>query len=326
VRFERPEYLIILFLLPILALLYFYSFHKTRKKLDNFCKPELLPDLIPSLNTRKTVIRHLLLLGSLGFLIVSLAGLGWKYHDKDAVSKGREAMIVLDVSPSMMAQDVVPSRFGRAKQEVINFIQKFQGNRLGAVIFSGRSRVLCPLTADRECLIGLIEEIGPDAIPVYGTALGPAIEKACAAFPSSNGDVKRALVVFSDGEDHEGGIERGIQIARRKKISIWVVGVGSTQGAPIPEMPAGQKYKYNAGRLVLSALNEVLLRDIALKTGGGYFKWDEIEIKRLWRKPVEEFAAFDGSRKGAGMEKMAPFQWLLLGGIMCLVWAIVRSE
>ena len=261
-----------LWLLPLTAVTFVIVNRKRHRALLRFAEPALLKRLMHEGSRIRRVMKALLSLLALGCMIFALAGPRWGSHYQEVTQKGVDIVIALDVSPSMLVEDVKPDRLERAKREISDFLKVVQGDRVGLVAFSGAAYTQCPLTLDYGALMMFLSILHPDHIPIPGTDLGAAIEGAVSAFdPKSETD--RVILLITDGEDNE---KRGLEAARsaaKKGIKIFVFGMGDPAGGPIPAAQGqGGFIKDDNGELILSKLDEAGLQEIAAVTGGDYVR------------------------------------------------------
>ena len=261
-----------LWLVPITALLFIVCNRQRTRAMERFAEPELLDRLTGDIRRGRRIIRSAFLLAALGLMLLALAGPRWGSHYQEVSQKGVDIMIVLDVSSSMLVSDVKPDRLERARREISDFIQVVQGDRVGLVAFSGAAFIQCPLTLDYGALSMFLNALRPDLIPVPGTDLGAAIERAISSFDKQS-ETDKVILLITDGEDNE---NKGLQAAReaaRDGIKIFVFGIGEPSGGPVPagEGKGGFK-KDKDGNLILSKLNEEGLSEIASITGGSYIR------------------------------------------------------
>jgi Ca-activated chloride channel homolog len=269
---SHPWILHFLWLLPLTAVTFVVVTRKRRQALARFAENPLLNRLTPQGSRGRRVVKAGFCLVALGCMLLALAGPRWGSHYQEVTQKGVDIVIALDVSPSMLVEDVKPDRLERAKREITDFLKVVQGDRVGLVAFSGAAYTQCPLTLDYGALMMFLNILHPDHIPVPGTDLGAAIKGAMAAFdPKSETD--KVILLITDGEDNE---ERGLEAARdaaRKGIKIFVFGMGDPAGGPIPASRGrGGFVKDKKGELVLSKLNEAGLQEMAALTGGEYVR------------------------------------------------------
>ena len=269
---SHPWILHFLWLLPLTAVTFVVVYRKRRQALARFAENQLLNRLTPEGSRGRRVIKAVFCLAALGCMLLALAGPRWGSHYQEVTQKGVDIVIALDVSPSMLVEDVKPDRLERAKREITDFLKVVQGDRVGLVAFSGAAYTQCPLTLDYGALMMFLNILHPDHIPVPGTDLGAAIQGAMKAFdPKSETD--KVILLITDGEDNE---KRGLEAARdaaRKGIKIFIFGMGDPAGGPIPASRGqGGFVKDDKGELVLSKLNEAGLQEMAAVTGGEYVR------------------------------------------------------
>ncbi|MDD5861852.1 MAG: VWA domain-containing protein [Prevotella sp.] len=271
-RFQDPIYLWVLLIIPVLMLIRFISGRQRRRKIRRFGDPDLVKALMPDVSRRRPWVKFALLLMVLALLILMLArpqmGAGVS-TDKRA---GIETIICMDVSNSMLCQDVEPSRLDKSKMLVENMVDRFNNDKIGLIVFAGEAYVQLPITADYVSAKMFLSEIEPGMIQTQGTDIGRAIDLATHSF-SQDDNVGRAIIVITDAEDHEGGAEEAAKAARKQGINVFILGVGSTKGAPIP-MGDGSYLKDRNGNTVMTALNEGEAQKIAAAGSGTYIHVD----------------------------------------------------
>lgn len=275
-RFESPIFLYLLILIPILFVIRLLNIRQRRKKLRKFGDPSLLKELMPDVSLFRSEVKFWLAMGALALLIVMLARpqMGTKIsHEK---RNGIETIITLDISNSMLAEDVVPSRLDKSKMLVENMVDHFTNDKIGLIVFAGDAFVQLPITSDYVSAKMFMQSIDPSLIATQGTDIAQAITMAMNSFTQDD-KVGRAIIVITDGEDHEGGSLEAAQAAKKKGMRVFVLGVGDTKGAPIPSGDGGYMTD-NAGQTVMSALNEDMCRQIAQAGGGAYIHVDNTNV------------------------------------------------
>lgn len=271
-RFEDSIYLWLLWLIPLLALVRFVMWRQRKGKLSKFGDPALLKDLMPDVSKYRPTVKFWLMNAALAVLIVMLARpqMGSKIsHEK---RNGIEAIICMDISNSMRAQDVVPSRLDKSKMLVENMVDHFTNDKIGLVVFAGDAFVQLPITSDYVSAKMFLQNIDPSLIQTQGTDIARAINVAMHSFTKQD-KVGRAIIVITDGEDHEGGALEAAKAAKKAGINVFILGIGSTKGSPIP-MGDGNYMKDNSGNTVMSALNEDMCKQIAQAGSGTYIHVD----------------------------------------------------
>ena len=293
-RFEDPIYLYLLVLIPLLALLRFFMVHQQKKRLRRFGDPELVRQLMPDVSRFRPLVKFCLLLAALALLIVTLARpqFGTKIsHEKRT---GIETIIAMDISNSMLAEDVTPSRLDRSKMMVENLVDHFTNDKIGLIVFAGDAFIQLPITSDYVSAKMFLSNIDPSMISVQGTDIAKAIDMASHSFTQQEG-IGKAIIVITDGEDHEGGALEAAKNAKEKGLRVYVLGVGSPQGAPIPTGD-GNYMKDQAGQTVMTWLNEEMCRQIAEAGGGAYIHVEnnssaqdqlDAELDKLAKKETE---------------------------------------
>lgn len=271
-RFEDPIYLWLLLIVPVLLLINLVSWRSRVRKLRAFGEPHLLQQLMPDVSKYRPTVKLCILLLAVSILVLMLARpqMGTKIsHEKRS---GIETIIALDISNSMMAEDVQPSRLAKSKLLVENLVDHFTNDRIGLVVFAGEAFVQLPITSDYVSAKMFLQNIDPSLIQLQGTDLARAIQLSASSFTQKD-KVGKAVIIITDGEDHEGGALEAAKEARKKGMNIFVLGVGSPKGAPIPDGQGGY-IKDNAGQTVMSVLNEDMCRQIAQAGKGTYIHVD----------------------------------------------------
>ena len=268
-RFEDPIYLWLLVLIPVLALIRFITYRNKKKKLRKFGDPKLLKELMPDVSRFRPSVKFWILLGALALLIIMLARpqMGTKISQEKRT--GIETIIALDISNSMLAEDIVPSRLDRSKMMVENLVDHFTNDKIGLIVFAGDAFVQLPITSDYVSAKMFLSSIDPSMMATQGTDIARAIDMATHSFTQEEG-IGKAIIVITDGEDHEGGALESAKAAKDAGMRVYVLGVGSTKGSPIPIPGTGDYMKDNTGNTVMSALNEDMCRQVAQAGGGAY--------------------------------------------------------
>ena len=268
-RFEDPIYLYLLLLIPLLAIIRFFTYRNKKKRLRRFGDPRLLKELMPDVSRWRPGVKFWMLEAALALLILMLARpqMGTKIsHEKRT---GIETIICVDISNSMRAEDVTPSRLDRAKMMVENLVDHFTDDKIGLIVFAGDAFVQLPITSDYVSAKMFLSNIDPSLMATQGTDIARAIGMATHSFTQEKG-IGKAIIVITDGEDHEGGAVEAAEEAKKAGMRVYMLGIGSKQGAPIP-IPGSSDYMMdNTGQTVMSALNEDMCKQIAAAGGGAY--------------------------------------------------------
>lgn len=328
-RFHNAFYLHLFWLIPILIIFFVFVFKWKTRALKRFGNLELLQKLTASTSRGRQILKVILILFSILFMILSLGRpqIGTKLEE--VKREGVDIIIALDVSLSMMAEDIKPSRLEKAKHEIDNFIDLLEGDRVGLIAFAGIPFVQCPLTLDYSAAKLFLDIMDVKLIPQPGTAVGDAILLAVKTFEQRERKHK-VLVLITDGEDHAGEPLKAAEVAEKQGVVIYTVGVGSVKGVPIPLYNkqgnnVGFK-KDRQGEVVTSKLDEITLEKIALQTNGKYYRatGGEDELKKIYADISKMEKKELASVKFSQYEDR--FQYILVFAIILLVAEIFIPE
>ncbi|MBP5458148.1 MAG: VWA domain-containing protein [Paludibacteraceae bacterium] len=273
-RFANPEYLYLLILIPILVLAFIYYRYRRASYLNRFGNRALLESLMPSVSLARPIAKISLFLVALAAVIVALAEPQIGAKKESVKRKGVEVMVALDISNSMMAEDVVPNRLERSKQILLKMIDNMNNDKLGVVVFAGDAFVQLPMTGDYKSAKLFISSISTSMISRQGTAIGKAIDMSSRSF-SDRENVGRSIIVITDGENHEDDAVSSAKNAVEQGIQVNVVGIGKPEGSLIPLSPGSNDYKKDrSGNPVVSKLNEQMGQNIAEAGNGIYVRAD----------------------------------------------------
>jgi len=269
VYLAQTQYLLLLLLIPLLFVAYAIQLRIRRKRIAKIGNPELVRQLMPTASTGKGWLKLSLFALAWFFFVIGLARpqLGARLREHE--SQGVEVMIALDVSNSMLAEDYSPNRLERSKLAISRLVDKLQGDRIGLVIFAGEAFVQLPITADYVSAKQFLKSITTESVPIQGTDLAGALMTAARSF-STQSERSRAIILITDGEDHEGEALDAAHTIAEQGIRIYCIGVGSPQGKPIPKN--GSLMKDENGEIVVTRLNEGILQEIAGIGGGKYVR------------------------------------------------------
>ncbi len=269
VNFAQAQYLILLLLLPLFFAAYAVMRHLRTRRLARLGDKALVSELMPSVSSSKGWIRLTLFSLAFFFFVIGLSRpqIGAKLKERNI--KGVEIMIALDVSNSMMAEDYSPNRLERAKLAISSLVDKLRDDRIGLVVFAGTSFVQLPVTTDYASAKMFLNSINTESVPVQGTALGEAITTCIRSF-STQSERSRAIIVITDGENHEDDPVAAARQAAEMGIKVFTIGVGSSEGKPIPYN--GELLKDKDGNIVVSRLDEKVLKEIAAVGKGAYVR------------------------------------------------------
>ncbi|MCD6233489.1 MAG: VWA domain-containing protein [Candidatus Marinimicrobia bacterium] len=278
IELTHPQALWLLLLIPFLMMIRSVDTSRWKRHRKVFFHSKTYPRIIHINPTRRKMIYFLEYTG-LALCIFALTGPGVGTEIREVQREGVDILVVLDLSQSMSAADVKPSRLERAKLEIVKMFSVLKGDRVGLVGFAGVAHLQCPLTLDHRAARMLLDVMDVNLLPVQGSAIADAITVATGAFPEKD-DKHKVLILISDGEDHEKQIEEAVKQAAGKGVIIYSVGVGTLEGAPIPVYKNGQLADYKrdkSGKVIITQLNEDALWQMAHATGGEYLRLTDVE-------------------------------------------------
>lgn len=274
-RFVNGQLTYLFLLLIGLSGLYLFSFNKKKALLGKYADQSLWPLLLSSLDQKKQNLKAFFILTALFLIIIALLRPQWGFHEEDISRRGVDIFIAVDVSKSMLTQDVLPSRLARAKLAIEDLVNQLKSDRIGLIAFSGSAFVQCPLTVDYDNFLESVDDLDVNLIPRGGTDIESAINEARRSFTSGSEGINKALIIITDGESHEGDAVAAAAKAVQENMTIHSIGVGTAEGDLIrvaDEQGTGGFLKNNAGDAVKSRLNEDQLKQIAFKGNGAYVK------------------------------------------------------
>jgi Ca-activated chloride channel family protein len=276
-RFAHPGYLYLLIIVPVLAFIHLYFSIRRKRSLEKFGDMKLLNHLMPDVSERRIGLKFYLLLLAFIAVIFTIAGPQFGSKLETVKRKGIEIMIALDVSNSMNARDIEPSRLERAKLAISQLVDRLHNDRIGMIVFAGQAYVQLPITSDYPSAKMFLSGINTDMVPVQGTAIGAAINLAANSFSPLEG-VNRVIVVITDGENHEDDAVKAAAEALEKGIRVYTVGMGTTKGSPIPVSPSKTNdfIKDREGNVVITKIDETSLKTIAGAGEGAYIPANNI--------------------------------------------------
>ena len=292
-RFEEPTYLYLLLLLPVLVVFYTYTNYRRRKAIREFGDPELMASLMPDVSKRRPDIKFTLILLSVALFAVLLARPQFGSKLETVKRQGVEVIIALDISNSMLAQDIQPSRLEKAKRLISQLVDKMEQDKVGLIVFAGDAFTQLPITSDYISAKMFLESINPDLITRQGTDIGAALTLANRSFTPQEG-VGRTIILITDGENHEGGVEQAIKTLTDKDIQINVLGIGSPEGSPIPVENSRDFRRDKDGNIVVTKLNEQMCQELAKAGNGVYVRVDNTNTaQRAIQQAIDKLAKAD---------------------------------
>lgn len=272
--FEHEKYLYALLLIPFFSLLFILYIIWKKRTVRKFGEWDVIAQLMPLLSGKRLVLKFILLMLAYGFLIVALANPQIGSRLEKIQRKGADLVIALDVSNSMLSQDIRPDRLTRAVQGISKLIDRLEGDRIGIVVFAGKAYVQLPITTDYSAAKMFLSTISTQMVPSQGTAIGDAIELSVQSFKQD--ERSKAIIIITDGENHEGDVMEAAQLATEKGVKIFTIGMGSPEGSPIPLFDKfGRQTGYKTdkqGQTIVSRLDETTLQQLASAGNGIYVR------------------------------------------------------
>lgn len=276
----RPELWWLFLLGPLMLLFFWISIWSKNRRLDRFGQSSLLSNLVTDLSSVYTAIKYILWRLAAAFLVLALINPQLGSKMAEAKVKGIDIIVALDVSNSMMAEDLSPNRLVSAKRAISKMLEKLQGDRVGIIVFAGQAYVQLPITSDYAAGKLFLSTIDTDVVPVQGTDIGAAIDLSMKSF-SEESPAQKAIVIITDGENHEADAVVAAQEAAEQGIRVFTIGMGSQDGTPIPQYNGNTRTgfkKDQEGNIVVSKLNEQMLREIANAGNGAYIRASNAEV------------------------------------------------
>ncbi|MDA8135749.1 MAG: VWA domain-containing protein [Desulfobacteraceae bacterium] len=318
-KFTHPYLLNLLWaLIPLFGIMA-YGILERKKILSRFAQAGMWAAIVPGYDPSRQWIKAALITLAAGCMVVALAGPQWGYRWETVNEKGVDLMIALDCSKSMLAGDIQPDRLERAKREIVDLLRMMKSDRAGLVAFSGRAMLQCPLTLDHEAFHLFLKVLTPGFLPVGGTNLSEALKTAYDGFEKES-DTEKAVILITDGENTEGDAEETAKTLAKEGIRIFCIGVGGSEGAPIPDENGGFK-KDASGNIVLSRVDEKGLEKLATLTNGAYVRSvaGDMDLDLIYRDKIR--GQMEGKTLTSGKQKVWEnrFQWFLFPGLVLLL-------
>jgi Ca-activated chloride channel homolog len=296
-RFANPDFLYLLLLLPVMVVLFIINEIRKKKAIKKIGDEVLVNKLLPELSRIRPSIKFIFQLIGISIVIIILARPQFGSKLENVKKEGVEVIIALDVSNSMLAEDIQPNRLTRAKQALTRLIDNLDNDKIGLIVFAGDAYTQIPITTDYISAKMFLSAINPEMLPKQGTAIGAAIDLGMRSFSPGEGKSK-AMIIITDGENHEDDPVSRAAEASKAGIVIHTIGIGSTEGVPVPVISGGKRdyLKDVDGNTVITKLDEDILKKIAVSAGGNYVRasnsnigLDEVfsEIKKMKKQDME---------------------------------------
>ncbi|WP_446788106.1 vWA domain-containing protein [Macellibacteroides fermentans] len=272
-RFANPEFLYLLFILPVLLAVYVYAYLQKRKAIKRLGNPEILSQLMPEVSPKRQFLKFWFIFGAVAAIIFVIAGPQFGSKLETVKRQGVEIMVCLDVSNSMLAEDVSPNRLEKSKQMLSKLTDGFTDDKVGLIVFAGDAFTQLPITSDYISAKMFLTSINPSMVSAQGTSIGAAINLAARSFtPNETSD--KTIVLITDGENHEDDAIGAASAAAEKGIRVNIVGIGLPKGGPIPLQGTNNYMKDKDGNVVITMLNEQMCQEIAAAGKGMYVRAD----------------------------------------------------
>lgn len=324
-QFQHIEFLVGLVLIPFLLVLFFLLLHWKRGRIKKIGDERLVKELIKNFSPFKFTARFILFLLALTLIIIGAANLQKPGGMEKINRKGVDVVIAMDVSKSMLAQDIKPNRLERAKQLVNKLMERMENDRIGLVLFAGRAYMQMPLTTDHSAAHMYVQNAGPNAVPTQGTVIAEALKMANNSFNSKDRKYK-SIVLISDGEDHDPEALKYTQSLAQNGVMVNTVGIGSPDGVPLIDPATNELRKDEQGNAIVTKLNEAELQQLAQQTKGIYVRLDDTDAAA--DKIIAQLNTIEQTSPGdqAFMSYKSYFQLFLAAALVLLLLEFFTSE
>ncbi len=327
-RFANPEFLYLLLAIPLLIAIYIYAVIIRRKAVREYGNPVLLSQLMPEVSTKRQHLKFWTLLTAVSVLIFVIAGPQFGSKLETVKRQGVEIMVCLDISNSMLAEDVTPNRLERAKQMLSRMTDGFTNDKVGLIVFAGTAFTQLPITSDYISAKMFLSSIRPSMVSAQGTAIGAAINLALRSF-TPNENSSKTILIITDGENHEDDAIKAALTASERNVKVNVVGIGTPQGAPIPIGGANNFLKDKEGNVVVTQLNEQMCQEIAAAGKGIYVRADNTNTAiRALQSEIEKMdkAELDSKVYSEFDEQFPTLAWIVLTLLVLELFIMERKN
>lgn len=324
-RFENPQYLYLLLVLLFLAVIHYYAIYQKKRNIRQYGDPELIRTLLIDVSVWRPELKFWLCIFSAVCFIVAFARPQFGTKTETRERQGIEAIIALDVSNSMLAEDVKPNRLEKAKMMVSNMVDGMKDDKVGLIVFAGQAFTQLPITSDYVSAKMFLDMISPSMMSVQGTDIAEAINLAMKSFTQQE-NVSRAIFIITDGEDNEGGAVEAAKAAVDAGIRVYLLGIGDPAGAPIPIPGSNQYIIDDEGNTVVSKLNEDMCREIAKAGNGSYIFVDNSSSAQQKLSEQVDKLAKSKMESQIYSEYDEQFQGFILLGLLLLILDVMFLE
>ncbi len=327
-RIQRPEMAWFFAIGPLMFFIFSIMARIKNKRLDRFSEPGLIGTMVPDISTVNVSLKYVFWRIAAAMIVVALTGPQLGSKMTEAKVSGIDIMVAIDVSNSMLAEDLRPNRLVLAKRALEQLLGNLKGDRVGIVVFAGQAFVQLPITNDYAAGKLFLSSINTDIVPVQGTAIGAAIEKSAESFDYSSPGQK-AIIVITDGENHEDDALGAATAAAEQGVKVYTIGMGSTKGSPIPDFQGSRQVGFKKdqdGTTVITKLNEDMLRDVAAAGNGAYIRASNAEVGL--QPLMEELSAMEKTEMGsvAYAEYEDRYQFFLVIALFCMFLEMLLIE
>ncbi len=327
-RFEYPEYLYLLIIvLPLLIGVFLFGYYRHKKKIEKFASPNLFLRLSPSVSKSRSWIKGGLFILATALLLIAAANPQWGTKREKVKAKSADVFIALDVSNSMLAEDVAPNRLARAKRIAENLIQELKGERIGLILFAGNAYLQMPLTLDYAAAELFVKSANTNQATTQGTNFSEVVHLAERSFDQENKS-SNVLIIITDGEDHDNEALEIVQTAGDNGLMLFTVGVGTPDGGFIP-MDYGKREDYlrdQNGQPVRTKMNENLLQNLAESCGGVYISYlDHSRLGETVKTRIDRLEKMEREQRSF-TEFESYFQYFILAALIVLLIMVILPE
>lgn len=292
-KFANPNALFLYILLLVIVVMYFYASYRRKSALHKYGDPELLSAMMPEVSAQRPQIKFWITFVAICFVVLLIARPQFGSKVETVKRQGIETVIALDISNSMLAEDIAPNRLEKSKNIISRLVDELKDDKVGLIVFAGDAFIQLPITSDFISAKIFLESINPGLIPRQGTNIKAAIDMATRSFTPREG-VGKAIIIITDGENHEGGAVEAAKSAAEKGMVVYVMGVGSLEGSPIPAGRSGDFRRDKEGNVIVTKLGEAMCQEIAAAGNGVYIRIDNTgNAQKILQKEIDKLAKAD---------------------------------
>lgn len=318
-----PKHFIWMWAAAAAIVIFALSHFRRRRQMSRFGDPDMIARLIVSLDPGLRLLKRILLVAAVFFMVIGLCQPHFKTREITVERKGTDVIIAIDVSHSMLAKDISPTRLDKAKLELESLIDRLKQDRVGIVAFAGEAFIQCPLTLDRSAVKLFLQTLNPDIIPTPGTMIGKALDVSLKAFMDKEKGNK-TIILLTDGEDQGSEPLKAAKRVADEGIHVFTIGIGTADGSTLPGVSGAKRDR--AGNTVISRLDEKLLKEIARLTGGKYYRSTRGDIESAAIEREIRLLGQKGLRSDKSIEYDENYQVFLVLALLCLLIELCIPE